>query len=83
MALYGQGDQPPRQRLKEMDKRRAAYYRFYTDQKWGRAEHFDLTLNTGSIGFDQCAAVIARLYDARRSNPHPPQEEPSSAGAGV
>lgn len=66
-----------------MDKRRAAYYRFYTDQKWGRAEHFDLTLNTGSIGFDQCAAVITRLYEARHSNPHPPQEESPSAGAGV
>ena len=53
-------------------QRRAAYYRFYTDQKWGQAENFDLTLNTGSIGLDQCAAVIAQLYETKRANHHPP-----------
>ena len=32
---YGEREESPEQRLKEKDKRRAAYHRFYTDMKWG------------------------------------------------
>ena len=80
VSLYGQRDQSPQQRLKEMDKRRAAYYRFYTDQKWGRSENYDLTLNTGRSGLDQCAAILTELYENRRASPHPPREETPSPG---
>ena len=32
---YGERREAPEQRLKSKDKRRASYYRFYTDMKWG------------------------------------------------
>lgn len=32
---YGEREQSPIQRLRDKDKRRAAYHRFYTDMKWG------------------------------------------------
>lgn len=31
---YGEREESPEQRLKDKDKRRAAYHRFYTDMKW-------------------------------------------------
>ena len=59
---YGERDVSPEQRLKDKDKRRAAYYRFYTDMKWGHAQNYDITLNSGTLGTDKCVAIIKQLY---------------------
>ncbi len=32
---YGERTETPEQWLKDKDKRRSTYYRFYTGQKWG------------------------------------------------
>ena len=59
---YGEREQPVAQRLREKDKRRAAYHRFYTDMKWGYAKNYDLTLNSGTLGIDRCAEIIVGLF---------------------
>lgn len=61
---YGERAESPEQRLKDKDKRRAAYHRFYTDMKWGHAQNYDLTLNSGTLGIDRCVDIIADLYTA-------------------
>lgn len=40
------------------DKRRANYYNYYTDRKWGRADHYDICLNTSTFGIEQTADII-------------------------
>ena len=62
VEVYGEREASPEQRLKEKDKRRAAYHRFYTDMKWGHAQNYDLTLNSGTLGIDHCAELIRQLY---------------------
>lgn len=62
VEVYGQREQSPEERLREKDKRRAAYHRFYTDQKWGRAQNYHLTLDSGVVGIDRCAKIIAELF---------------------
>lgn len=42
----------------KMDKRRSAYYEYYTGIKWGRVENYDLTIDSGSIGLDHAARLI-------------------------
>ena len=59
---YGEREASPEQRLREKDKRRAAYHRFYTDMKWGHAQNYDLTLNSGTLGIDRCVQIITELY---------------------
>ena len=59
---YGERPESPEQRLKDKDKRRAAYHRFYTDMKWGHAQNYDLTLNSGTLGIRQCVNIIKGLY---------------------
>ena len=59
---YGEREASPEQRLREKDKRRAAYHRFYTDMKWGHAQNYDLTLNSGTLGIDRCVDIIRGLY---------------------
>lgn len=59
---YGERSEAPERRLKEKDKRRATYYQFYTDLKWGDAHNYHLTLNSGELGIDKCVELIASLY---------------------
>lgn len=40
------------------DKRRAGYYNFFTGQKWGKTENYDLVLNTSRMGLDKIVKVI-------------------------
>ncbi len=49
---YGERDEIPEQRLREKDKRRAAYHRFYTDMKWGYARNYHICLDSGELGID-------------------------------
>ncbi len=62
VKVYGEREQSPEDRLKDKDKRRAAYHRFYTDMEWGHAQNYHLTLNSGVLGIEKCANIIAELY---------------------
>jgi cytidylate kinase len=62
VRVYGESDVKPEKRLKEKDKRRAAYYEIYTDQKFGDPSNYDLCLNSGKLGLDECAEIIADVY---------------------
>ena len=62
IKVYGETDIPTEQRLKEKDKRRTAYHRFYTNMKWGQSINYDITLNSGTPGIDKCAEIIKNLY---------------------
>lgn len=59
---YGERAESPEQRLRDKDKRRAAYHRFYTNMKWGHAQNYDMTLNSGTLGIDKCVEIIRDLY---------------------
>lgn len=62
VKVYGERDQSPEQRLRDKDKRRAAYYRFYTDMRWGDAHNYHVTLDSGVLGIEQCAEIISALF---------------------
>ncbi len=58
VRVYGERDESPEQRIREKDKRRAAYHRFYTNMKWGHAQNYDLTLNSGTLGGVKAAPIL-------------------------
>lgn len=59
---YGERNETPQQRLKDKDKRRASYYRFYTDMKWGQAQNYHVCLDSGELGLEKCVEIISDLY---------------------
>ena len=63
VEVYGEGDTSPEQRIKDKDKRRAAYHRFYTNMKWGQSQNYHITLDSGKLGMDRCAEIIKSLYE--------------------
>lgn len=62
VKVYGEREQSPEQRLRDKDKRRAAYHRFYTDMKWGHAQDYHITLDSGVLGIDRCAEILCELF---------------------
>ena len=44
--------------IKDTDKRRRTNYNFYTEQKWGMADNYTLSLNSSVLGYDMCQKII-------------------------
>lgn len=47
--------------INKTDKRRSSYYNFYTGNKWGKYDNYDLAVNSSSVGIDGTARLIAAL----------------------
>lgn len=62
VTIYGKRETPPEKRLKDKDKRRKAYYRFYTDMEWGAVQNYHITLDSGALGIEKCVKIISELY---------------------
>ena len=43
------------------DKRRASYYNFYTGNKWGAHDNYDLIINSSTFGVKKTAEMIAEM----------------------
>ena len=46
--------------LNKKDKARSNHYKYYTDQEWGMASNYDLSLNSGILGIDGCVEMIEK-----------------------
>lgn len=44
--------------INDTDKRRRTNYNFYTEQKWGMAKNYTLSLNSSVLGYDMCQKII-------------------------
>ena len=45
--------------INKTDKRRSSYYNFYTGNKWGKHDNYDMAINSSTIGIDDAAELIA------------------------
>ena len=43
------------------DKKRAAYYNYYTTQRWGEIENYHLSIHTDAGGVDGCVDILERF----------------------
>ena len=44
--------------INDTDKRRRTNYNFYTEQKWGMAGNYTLSLDSSALGYDMCQKII-------------------------
>ena len=47
--------------INKTDKRRSSYYNFYTGNKWGKYDNYDVAINSSTLGIDGTAELIASL----------------------
>ena len=61
VRLYGDSEKTPEQRLAEKDKRRRVNYQHYTGRTWGQAQNYDICLDTGVLGIEQCKDIVVNI----------------------
>lgn len=65
VKIYGETAASPEKRLQDKDKKRKAYYHFYTNMEWGEIQNYHITMDSGVLGIDKCVDIITDLYQMR------------------
>ncbi len=68
LKYYGLDEKKAKEAIEKTDKKRAAYYNYYTGERWGEIRNYHMSLNTDSIGVDNCVEVLAKYVDAFKSS---------------
>ncbi|WP_028505375.1 cytidylate kinase-like family protein [Ruminococcus sp. FC2018] len=50
-------------RLKKYDTKRAKYYSSNTNKVWGSIDSYDICLDSGKLGYETCADIIAKIVE--------------------
>ena len=64
-------DNKARDIINKTDKQRASYYNYYTSKKWGDSKSYNLSLDAGKLGIDNCVEMILKyreLMDNMKNN---------------
>ena len=59
--IYGDIGKKPEAYLEDKDTRRRVFYRSFTMREWGVIDNYNLVLDSGLIGLDNCADVICKV----------------------
>jgi cytidylate kinase len=49
--------------INKTDKRRASYYNFYTGNKWGKFDNYDMAINSSTFGIEETAKLISAAIE--------------------
>ncbi|HNQ36646.1 MAG TPA: cytidylate kinase-like family protein [Prolixibacteraceae bacterium] len=60
-ALRQVSETKAREIIIKTDKKRAEYYRFYSNKTWGAAESYHLCINSSVLGIEETAAFLLRF----------------------
>ena len=61
MNRHSLSEAEARELVKKTDKRRVNYYNFYTGRKWGKFDHYSASLDSGLLGIEGTARIIADI----------------------
>jgi cytidylate kinase len=65
-VVKGTTEKEIRDEIEKTDKRRAAYYNYYTQNRWGDAHNYDLAVNA-ALGKQACVEMILTAVKAKES----------------
>lgn len=51
--------------IKAMDKKRAKFHNFYSEEKWGEATTYDLSINVAKLGIEGTVELISEYIKAK------------------
>ena len=64
MERYSLGEEQAKKLIRQVDKDRASFYRYYTDQIWGEAGNYDLCIDSARVGVEGAVRVIISCLKA-------------------
>lgn len=63
--IYDLSDAKARDLIVKTDKKRASYYNYYSNKKWGASDSYDFSLNSGKLGIDGTVEIIQKLVELK------------------
>lgn len=58
MKMYNVNESGANDLIAKTDKKRASYYNYYTNKKWGNSVNYDLSINSSRLGMDGTVDLI-------------------------
>lgn len=58
-------DNEARSMMEKLDKERREYYNYYTSERWGRAENYDISIKLSYFGIDYAIKLIVDLMERK------------------
>lgn len=63
MEKYNLTESKARDMIIKKDKQRQSYYNYYSSKKWGRADSYDLCINSSLLGIDGTVKLIIQAIE--------------------
>lgn len=63
MERFDISEQKAKEMMIKKDKQRQSYYNYYSTKKWGRAESYNLTVNSSILGIDGTVKLIKQFVE--------------------
>lgn len=63
--IYDLTDAKAKDLIIKTDKKRASYYNYYSNKKWGATDSYDMCLNSSMLGIDGTAEAIIKLVELK------------------
>lgn len=63
--IYDLTDAKAKELIQKTNKKRASYYNYYTNKRWGDAESYDACLNSSMLGLEGTAEAILDLVELK------------------
>ena len=63
MEKYDLPENKARDMILKKDRQRQSYYNYYTAKKWGRAESYDLCINSSALGIEGSVNLIKQFMN--------------------
>jgi len=68
MERFDLNEAKARDMINKKDKQRQSYYNYYSSKKWGRADSYDLCINSSKLGIDGCVNLIKQYVEDFEAN---------------
>ena len=63
MQKYDLTEGKAKDMINKKDKQRQSYYNYYSSKKWGRADSYDLCINSSLLGIDGTVKLIIQAVE--------------------
>lgn len=67
VKYYGLDPEKAENEIRKIDKKRAAYFGYYTGETWGEGTRYDISLKTDAVGVEKCVDILVDFINAKES----------------
>ena len=65
VAEYGLAREKSESAVLRIDKRRANYYNYYANRKWGKIDNYDLAVDSSKLSVEDTVSLLQRYVEMR------------------